>query len=66
MIRIQIILDNIVPEVGTGVIVHRSDLDDQLSRQFLNSKKFIGDNSVIEMDSRDQLKALLKKACHSR
>ena len=43
------------------LITDRSDLDDQLSTQFLNSKKFIGDNSVIEMDSRDQLKELLSK-----
>ena len=43
------------------LITDRSDLDDQLSRQFLNSKKFIGDNTVIEMESREQLKDLLAK-----
>lgn len=43
------------------LITDRSDLDDQLSRQFLTSKKFIGDNTVIEMDSREQLKDLLAK-----
>ncbi len=43
------------------LITDRSDLDDQLSQQFLNSKKFIGDNTVIEMDSREQLKDLLAK-----
>ena len=43
------------------LITDRSDLDDQLSRQFLNSKKFIGDNTVVEMDSRDQLKEVLAK-----
>ena len=43
------------------LITDRSDLDDQLSRQFLNSKKFIGDNTVVEMESRDQLKELLEK-----
>ena len=43
------------------LITDRSDLDDQLSRQFLNSKRFIGDNAVIEMDSREQLKDLLTK-----
>ena len=32
------------------LITDRSDLDDQLSRQFLNSKKFIGDNTIIEME----------------
>ena len=43
------------------LITDRSDLDDQLSLQFLNSKKFIGDNTVVEMDSRDQLKGVLEK-----
>lgn len=43
------------------LITDRSDLDDQLSRQFLNSKTFIGDDSVVEMDSREQLKGFLAK-----
>lgn len=43
------------------LITDRSDLDDQLSRQFLNAKKFIGDDNVLEMESRDQLKTLLEK-----
>ncbi len=43
------------------LITDRSDLDDQLSTQFLNSKKFIGDNAVVEMDSREQLKDMLAK-----
>ena len=43
------------------LITDRSDLDDQLSRQFLNSKAFIGDNTVIEMDSREQLKDALSR-----
>lgn len=42
------------------LITDRSDLDDQLSAQFLNSKNFIGDNTVIEMDSRNQLQNLLE------
>jgi len=42
------------------LITDRSDLDDQLSTQFLNSKKFIGDESVIEMESREQLKKKLE------
>ena len=43
------------------LITDRSDLDDQLSRQFLNAKRFIGDNTVVEMDSREQLKEVLAK-----
>lgn len=41
------------------LITDRSDLDDQLSRLFLKSRKFIGDSTVVEMDSREQLKDLL-------
>lgn len=41
------------------LITDRSDLDDQLSRQFLNSKRFIGDRTVVEMDSREELKTAL-------
>lgn len=43
------------------LITDRSDLDDQLSQQVLNSKGFIGDNTIIEMESREQLKELLAK-----
>ena len=43
------------------LITDRSDLDDQLSRQFLNAKCFIGDSNVVEMDSREQLKGILEK-----
>lgn len=42
------------------LITDRSDLDEQLSAQFLNSKNFIGDNTVLEMDNREQLKNLLE------
>lgn len=43
------------------LITDRSDLDDQLSAQMLNSKEFIGDKNIVEMDSRAQLKELLEK-----
>ena len=43
------------------LITDRSDLDDQLSRLFLNAKRFIGDKTVVEMDSRDQLQKVLAK-----
>ena len=41
------------------LLTDRSDLDDQLSRQFLASKRFIGDSTVVEMESREQLRELL-------
>lgn len=43
------------------LITDRSDLDDQLSGQVINSKKFIGDDQIIEMESQEQLKELLQK-----
>lgn len=38
------------------IITDRTDLDDQLSEQFTNSKIFIGDNQVISVESREDLK----------
>ena len=43
------------------LITDRSDLDDQLSTQVINSKRFIGDDQIVEMESREQLKELLRK-----
>lgn len=37
------------------VITDRTDLDDQLSGQFTASKKFIGDEKVVSIDSREKL-----------
>jgi type I restriction enzyme, R subunit len=42
------------------LITDRTDLDDQLSAQFTNAKGFIGDESVISVESRSQLRELLK------
>jgi type I restriction enzyme R subunit len=42
------------------LITDRMDLDDQLSRQFTNAKNYIGDQSVISMESRSHLRQLLK------
>ncbi|KGK30531.1 type I restriction endonuclease subunit R [Cellulophaga sp. E6(2014)] len=42
------------------IITDRTDLDDQLSAQFTNAKGFIGDNTVISVESRKELKELLK------
>jgi len=40
-------------------ITDRTDLDDQLSGQFTNAKKFIGDNTVISVESRAHLRELI-------
>lgn len=42
------------------LITDRTDLDDQLSKQFTNAKQYIGDNSVISVESRENLRELLQ------
>jgi type I restriction enzyme R subunit len=42
------------------VITDRTDLDDQLSKQFVSSKDYIDDNTVISIDSREQLRQELQ------
>jgi type I restriction enzyme R subunit len=42
------------------LITDRTDLDDQLSAQFINGKKFIGDNTVESVESRADLRAKLQ------
>jgi len=42
------------------LITDRTDLDDQLSQQFTNAKKYIGDDSILAVESRDHLRELLK------
>lgn len=42
------------------MITDRTDLDDQLSVQFTNAKKFIGDNTVVSVESRADLRDLIQ------
>jgi len=42
------------------MITDRSDLDDQLAGQFTNAKKFIGDNTVVSVESRAHLRELMQ------
>ncbi len=42
------------------LITDRTDLDDQLSGQFTNAKRYIGDDQVISVETRDHLKELLQ------
>ena len=42
------------------LITDRTDLDDQLSRQVLNAKHFIGDDMIMQVESREHLKELLQ------
>lgn len=42
------------------MITDRTDLDDQLAGQFTNAKKFIGDNTIVSVESRAQLRELLQ------
>ncbi|MGE1163665.1 type I restriction endonuclease subunit R [Peribacillus simplex] len=43
------------------LITDRTDLDDQLSAQLTNAKDFIGDEQVISVGSRSELKTLLQR-----
>lgn len=42
------------------IITDRTDLDDQLAKQFLASKRYIGDETVISIDSREELRSKLQ------
>lgn len=42
------------------LITDRTDLDDQLSTQFTNAKGFVGDETIISVESRAELRELLK------
>lgn len=42
------------------LITDRIDLDDQLSEQFTNAKRFIGDNTVVSVESRAELRNLIQ------
>lgn len=42
------------------LITDRTDLDTQLSEQFTEAKRFIGDNTVISVESRAELRELLQ------
>jgi len=42
------------------LITDRTDLDDQLSGEFTNAKKFIGDDTIVSVESRSELRELLQ------
>jgi len=42
------------------LITDRTDLDDQLSGQFVKAKSYIGDDAIISVESRQHLRELLK------
>ena len=42
------------------LITDRTDLDDQLSKQFIASKKYIGDETVVSIESRETLRQELQ------
>ena len=43
------------------LITDRTDLDDQLSTQFTNAKDFIGDDTVVSVETRDELRKQLQE-----
>lgn len=42
------------------IITDRTDLDDQLSAQFTNAKSFIGDDTIVSVETRAELKTVLQ------
>ena len=46
------------------LITDRTDLDDQLSGQFTNAKNYVGDNGIVSVESRSNLRELLR-GCES-
>lgn len=46
------------------LITDRTDLDDQLSLQFTNAKNYVGDNGIVSVESRKQLREKLQ-GCES-
>ncbi|MAM70217.1 MAG: type I restriction endonuclease [Gammaproteobacteria bacterium] len=57
----RLLMRSMVLESPTIVLItDRTDLDDQLSRQFENAKTYIGDQLVVSVDSRQQLRELLQ------
>lgn len=42
------------------LITDRTDLDDQLAGQFTNAKGYIGDNTIVSVESREDLRQKLK------
>lgn len=42
------------------LITDRTDLDDQLSRQFTSAKGYIGDEEIISVESREELRSRLR------
>ncbi|MCV6004863.1 hypothetical protein OFO99_36050, partial [Escherichia coli] len=50
-------------ELGSPTIIlitDRTDLDDQLSGQFTNAKGYVGDQNIISVESRAELREHLK------
>ncbi|MCA0363559.1 MAG: type I restriction endonuclease subunit R [Bacteroidetes bacterium] len=42
------------------LITDRTDLDDQLAEQFVTARRYIGDNTVVSVESREDLRNLLQ------
>ena len=42
------------------LITDRTDLDNQLSEQFTNAKNYIGDNTIVSVESRAELRELIQ------
>ncbi len=58
---VRLLMRSVTLESPTIVLItDRTDLDDQLSNQFTNAKNYIGDQLVVSVESRQQLRELLQ------
>jgi len=56
----RLLMKSVEMESPTLVIItDRTDLDDQLSEQFVNAKKYIGDEAIVSVESRQHLREML-------
>jgi len=57
----RLLMKSVAFESPTIVLItDRTDLDDQLSAQFTNAKGYIGDDTVVSVESREHLRELLQ------
>jgi type I restriction enzyme R subunit len=58
---VRLLMKSVYFESPTIILItDRTDLDDQLSQQFTNAKSYVGDATIVSVESRQELRELLK------
>jgi len=58
---VRLLMKSVYFESPTIILItDRTDLDDQLAQQFTNAKSYVGDATIVSVESRQQLRELLK------